>query len=307
MIGSAVFLPSGIHMSNDQNVNIRSERLKYITAVVLYGTIGLFLRHVSFPSELVAMCRGIIGSIFIFLYLRIRGPKPDTVAIKNNLSWLVLSGICLGLNWIFLFAAYIETTVAIASLCNYLAPAMVVLIAPAVLHEKLDLRKLPCVFVSLLGVALISGVLDGQKGSSKGIILGLLAAAGFVGIVLCNRQLMGISAMDKAIVQLVVSAATILPYVIIHNRGTVIGFDLSSVLITLMLGILHTGVAYCLYFSGMGTLPVQTVAVLGYLEPVVSVLCSVLLLNEPLSLWGWLGAVLVIGAAAVSEIMPEKE
>ncbi len=283
------------------------ERIKYITAVVLYGTIGLFLRNVSLPSELVAMCRGIIGSVCVSLYMHFSNRKIDLSAIGNNIVWLILSGICLGLNWIFLFAAYLETTVAVASLCNYLAPAMVVLIAPAVLKEKPDLRKLPCVAASLLGVALVSGVFEGDGGSRKGVILGLLAAACFVGIVLCNRKLRNISAMDKAVVQLAISALTILPYVLINNRITELRLDMTSILITLMLGVVHTGVAYCLYFSGIGSLPVQTVAVLGYLEPVISVLCSAFLLNEPLSLPGWIGAVLVIAAAVISEIIPEKK
>ena len=74
-----------------------------------------------------------------------------------------------------------------------------------------------------------------------------------------------------------------------------------------MLGVLHTGVAYCLYFSGMAYLPVQTVAVLGYLEPVVSVLTSALLLAEPLSFTGWIGSALVIVSAALSELPEKKE
>lgn len=286
-------------------MNLHRERLKYITAVVLYGTIGLFLRRVHLPSELVAMCRGSIGSLFICAYLMITGKGLDFPAIKHNLKWLVMSGICLGLNWIFLFAAYIKTTVAIASLCNYLAPIIIVVISPLILHEKLEIRKLPWVAVAFIGIILVSGVTGGSMGDPAGIVYGLLAALGFVGIVFCNRKLDNISSYDRSVVQLLVSALTILPYFLIHNRGVTLTFDTTSILIILMLAIIHTGVAYCLYFSGMATLPVQTVAVLGYLEPVVSVLTSVLLLNEPLSLSGWIGALMVIIAAAASEL-PSK-
>lgn len=283
------------------------ERLKYITAVVIYGTIGFFLRYVTLPSEIVAMCRGIIGSTFIMLYLKSRHSSLDLKGIRNNLFFLVLSGIFLGLNWIFLFAAYMETTVAIASLCNYLAPVMVILVAPAILHEKLDVRKLPCVFIALVGIVLVSGVIGGEGGNAKGIIMVLLAAACFVGIVLCNRKLKDISAMDRSVVQLLVSAITIFPYALIKNMGTTLEVNTVSILIILMLGIVHTGIAYCFYFSGMALLPVQTVAILGYLEPVVSVLCSAILLHEPMNALGWIGAVMVIVSAAVSEILPEKK
>ena len=281
--------------------SLAAERVKYIIAVVLYGTIGLFLRQVALPSEAVAMCRGIIGSLFILCFLLARGQRPDRAAIRRNLGLLLASGVLLGLNWIFLFAAYIRTTVAIASLCNYMAPILVIIAAPLLLREKLVRRKLPCVAAALLGIVLVSGVLSGGGGETAGVALGLAAALCFTGIVICNRKLQGISAYDRSVVQLAVSAVTILPYVLLRSRGAAITVDLRSVLIVAMLGVLHTGVAYCLYFSGMANLPVQTVAILGYLEPVVSILCSAVFLREPMSLLGWLGAGLVLAAAAVSE------
>lgn len=282
--------------------NLTIERTKYIIAVVMYGTIGMFLRYVSLPSELVAMCRGSIGSVFILLYLKSRGQGLDWEAIRANRFWLILSGISLGMNWIFLFAAYINTTVAVASLCNYMAPIIIVIIAPIILHESLNLKKIPCVIAAFAGIVLVSGVWKGELGRISGVFMGLAAAFFFVIMVICNRKIQGISAYVRVVVQLAVSALTILPYVIIHNWGKPMHVDVRSILIILMLAILHTGVAYCLYFSGMATLPVQTLAVLGYLEPVVSVLCSAFFLHEAMGIAGWIGAVLILGAAVISEI-----
>ena len=288
-------------MSHD--VNPALERTKYITAVVLYGTIGLFLRYVSLPSEIVAMCRGAIGSVFILVFQLIGSKKIDRAAIRKNLPVLIISGICLGLNWIFLFAAYIKTTVAIASLCNYMAPVIVILIAPMVLREPLNRKKLPFVATALIGIILVSGVWKGSLGDISGVWMGLAAALCFVAIVICNRKLTDIPALDRATCQLAVSSLTILPYVLIKNHGTALQWNARSVLIILMLCIVHTGFAYCLYFSGLANLPVQTVAILGYLEPVVSVLCSVLFLREAMGAAGWIGAVLILGSAILSESM----
>ena len=275
--------------------------------MVIYGTVGMFLRYVNLPSEIVAMCRGIIGSTFIFLYLKARHRSPNRAAIRRNLRWLVIGGVSLGLNWIFLFAAYIQTTVAIASLCNYMAPVIVILIAPLVLKERLDKRKMPCVNAALIGIILVSGFWNGSVGNVKGVFLGLAAALFFVVIVICNRKLQGVPALDRVIVQLAVSALTILPYVLVRNLGTAFSLDMRSVLITLLLGFVHTGIAYCLYFSGMSSLPVQTVVILGYLEPVVSVLCSALFLREHMGMAGWIGAVLILGAALISESMKPNQ
>ncbi len=283
------------------------ERIHFIIAVVLYGTIGMFLRFVDLPSEAVALYRGVIGTVFFFLFRFVRKQRPDIKAVTNNLPWLLVSGFALGFNWIFLFAAYVSTTVAIASLCNYMAPIFVIILTPLVLKEKLDKRKTLCIAAALVGIVLVSGVIGGKIGSPVGIAFGLAGACCFTGIVFCNRKLKNISAFDTALVQLAVSALTVLPYVIIKN-GERIPFptDLRSGLIVLMLGIIQTGAAYCLYFSGMATLPVQTIAILGYLEPVVSVLCSVLFLQEKLGWLGWIGAFLIIAAAAASELIPEN-
>jgi RarD protein len=283
------------------------ERFKFITAATLYGTKGMFLRFVDLPSEAVAFYRGVIGAVFILLYRFARKERPELTAIRKNLVWLLLSGMALGLNWIFLFAAYVNTTVAIASLCNYMAPILVLIAAPLLLREKLVRRKLPCVAAALLGIVLVSGVLSGGGGETAGVALGLAAALCFTGIVICNRKLRGISAYDRSVVQLAVSAVTILPYVLARNLGTPLELNTRAVLIVLLLGVVHTGFAYCLYFSGMGTLPVQTVALLGYLEPVVSVLCSVFFMGEALSVWGWIGVALILAAAVVSELMPEEK
>lgn len=284
---------------------MKKDNLKYSLAVILFGTIGMFLRYIRLPSELVVLCRGVIGSLVIWAFVRIRGNRVDRSAIRKNLKWLVISGICLGLNWVFLFAAYLHTTVAIASLFNYLAPVIVVVIAPFLYREKLGWKKILCVVAAVIGVVLLSGVLSGTAAEVNwlGILFAFLAALSFVGIIFCNKKLDGINAYDKAIVQLAVSALTVLPYVIFNNWGTPLSLDLRSVLLTLMLGLLQTGFTYCLYFDTLGRLPVHSVAVLGYLEPVVSVLCSVFILQEGMDVLGWIGAVLIIGAAAVSELI----
>jgi len=297
------FAWKGFRLMENESYNLNAERGKYIIAVALYGTVGFLLRYVQMPSEAVALCRGVFGSSFLWVYCKITGHRFDGASIRRNLKWLLLSGVFLGLNWIFLFAAYIETTVAVASLCNYMAPILVILAAPLLLKEPLNKRKLPFVLLALIGIVLISGVTRSGAGSLNGVLLGLAAALTFAGVVICNRKITGLSPMDKAVVQLLVSAVTILPYVIVHYQAGSYSFDARSIIIVLILGLVHTGFAYCLYFSGMKTLPVQTVAILGYLEPVISVLCSVFFLHEALPPEGWVGAVLILAAALISEIL----
>ncbi len=281
-----------------------ASKLKYITAVVLYGTIGMLLHFVNLPSEVVVLCRGLIGTATILIIGKAGGHRIDFRAIRKNLKILLLSGVCLGLNWIFLFAAYRTTTVAIASLLNYTAPIIVLIVLAVWNRQKPGTRELLCVLAALIGIVLVSGVLSEDPGAfnRKGIALGMAAAAGFVGVVLCNRNLHEIDSIDRSIVQLFVSAVVVFPYVLFMNHGTKLSPDLQSVILVLILGIVHTGVAYIFYFAGMAEIPVESVAILGYLEPVLSILTSALILKEKLTFTGIIGAVLILGAAIVNEL-----
>lgn len=279
-------------------------KLKYIIAVVIYGTIGYVLHFVNLPSEIVVLCRGIIGSLFIFLYLKLTNRNIDKVAIKKNLKYLILSGIALGLNWVFLFASYRVSTVAVGSLCNYMAPIILITISPIVFKEKISLKKIPCIIGAFVGVVLVSGIIETNNNvNGYGVLFGLLAAMGFVFIIIFNRKLVDISAYDKVVVQLAVSALTVLPYAIINNINKPIVLDTRSVILVIVLGVVHTGIAYCFYFGSINNIPVQTVAILGYIEPVLSVITSALFLGEPISMLGIIGAILIIISACVSEVI----
>lgn len=277
-------------------------KIQYLIALCLFGTTGLILRWTVLPSEVMVFLRGLLGSVVLLCFVCLRGRRPSIQAIYQNLGWLIFGGVSLGLNWVFLFAAYRYTTVAIASLCNYTAPIFVVLLSPFLFKEKLSFQKLLLVALAAFGIILISGVLssDGSVGLT-GILLGMGAAMGFVGIIVGNKKVSGISPIDRVIVQLFLSAATVLPYVLYQNLGHSIPWDVPSLCWMVVLILAHTAVAYSLYFGAMAVLPVSTIALWGYLEPVVSVLCSALILAEPLGISGILGSALILTAAFFSE------
>lgn len=274
--------------------------IKYLFAVILYGTIGYFLHYVNVASEFVVMCRGLIGSLFILLVMFINKDLPDLKAIRNNLFYLAISGIALGLNWVFLFSGY-KYSISISSLCNYTAPIMVVIISSIFLKEKITPKQIVCIVCSFIGILLISGIFDNNETNNMhGFIYGLLAAIGFVVLVLFNRKLKNIKPLDKTVVQLFFSFITVLPYVLI-NKSIPTSLDRDSILIIILLGILHTGVAYIFYFGSIDTLPVSKVAILGYIEPVLSIITGVVFFKEQLSVLGGIGALLILTSALISE------
>ena len=282
---------------------------KLTLSMVIFGTIGVFRRYIPLPSSLVAITRGLTGMLFLLLVMVLRKRGMNRAAVRKRLGMLCLSGAAIGVNWILLFEAYNYTSVATATLCYYLAPMFVILASPLVVGERLTAKKLICVLAALLGMVFVSGVLEAGGGSSdlKGVLLGLGAAVLYASVVLMNKQLGDVPAYDRTIVQLGSSAAVLLPYVLLTEDMGALTFTPGTIGLLLVVGIVHTGIAYALYFGSLMQLKAQTAAILSYIDPVVAVLLSALVLREHMSLLSGLGAVLVLGAAVVSELPSRRK
>lgn len=288
--------------------SVRRGAMARLTAsMVLFGTIGLFVRSIPLPSALIALVRGLVGTVFLLGLSALSGRRPDGGAIRRRLPGLLLSGTCLGFNWILLFEAYRFTTVAIATLCYYLAPIFVILLSPLLLGERLGGRRLLCVGAALAGMVLVSGAVGtGGAGDIRGILLGLAAAILYASVVMLNKGMAGVGAYDRTMVQLGVSAAVLLPYVLLTQPLGELAPTPVGLALLLVVGVVHTGLAYALYFGSMEGLSAQTAALFSYIDPVVAILLSALVLGEYMGPLQWLGAVLVLGATLVGERYPAR-
>lgn len=274
-------------------------------SMAIFGSIGIFRRYIPLPSAFLACFRGAAGSLFLFLLTRIRGIKlVNHIGIRKVL-WLIVTGAAMGFNWILLFEAYNYTSVATATLCYYMQPTIVILLSPVFFHEKLTGKKKICVVLSLIGMVLVSGILEGglpEPAEAKGILFGLGAALLYAIVVMMNKALSGIEAYEKTVIQLLSAAVVLIPYLLVSGQsfsGTLTPF---VIIMLLVVGILHTGIAYALYFGSIDGLRTQTVAIFSYLDPVVALVLSALILHEKLTVFGICGALLIISTALISEV-----
>ena len=282
--------------------------LALIVSMAIYGTIGVFRNYIGLPSGLLAMLRGFVGALFLLLVVFVSRKRLSLPAIRRNLPILAVSGGLMGVNWILLFEAYRFTTVATATLCYYMAPVIIILMSPPVLRERLTVKKGVCAAVSVFGMVLVSGVLsagDAGPGNTRGILLGLGAAVLYAAVILLNKKLRDIEAYDKTIVQLLAAAVVLVPYVLLTVDLAALSPTPLTVGMTAIVCVVHTGVAYTLYFGSMKALSAQTLALLSYIDPVVAVILSAAVLRERMTVPAVIGAVLLIGAAVVSEL-PER-
>ncbi len=285
-------------------------KLALISSMIIFATIGIFRKFIYLPSSTVAMARAVIGTLFLVALILVRGKKISFESIRNNALPLCLSGVLLGFNWILLFEAYNYTTIAVATLCYYMAPVILILISPLVFKEKLTVPKLLCAAAAVIGMALVSGIFGGTSGtatSTKGIILGLCAAVFYAAVVTCNKKLKNISAFDRTTVQLGISAIVLVPYTFLVEDFSVFVIQSSTVILLIVVGVVHTGIAYALYFGCMDKLKTQTVALYSYIDPVGAVLISTLFPNEQMGHNEILGAVLILGATLISEVVDKEK
>lgn len=282
---------------------MNASKIKLLSAMGIFGTIGIFVKYIPLSSAALACCRGVLGVLFLAAVMLLTKKKPDIAAIKKNLLVLVLSGAAIGFNWIALFESYRFTTVATATVCYYLAPLFLLLASP-LLGEKLTFKKLLCIGMALVGMIFVSGMLDGPIPTFyelKGIVLATVAAALYASVMFLNKKLSPIGAYDKTVIQLGAAAIVILPYVLFSQIGDPPILTAPQWILLVVVGIVHTGFAYTLYFGSMKNLPAETVAIFSYLDPVIAILLSALLLKEPMTVTGIIGTLLILGSALYSE------
>ncbi|UEL46664.1 DMT family transporter [Terrisporobacter hibernicus] len=287
---------------------MKKYKLGLIISMLIWGSIGMFVKYINFTSSQIALVRAIVGSIFLIIFSMISKESLSKEKIKSNLLVLICCGICLGFNWIFLFQAYHYTTISTATICYYLAPIIVMFLSPFLLKEKLNSVKVSCIVAAMIGMLCIVGIDKSSMGENNmvGILYGLSAACFYTGVVILNKFLKGISGRDSAIVQLSVSAIFLLPYVIFTEKISLVGVSSQSIILLLVLGVVHTGIAYLLYFTVIQKIESQTVAIYSYVDPISAIFMSTIILNESMSLLQIIGGILILGSTFISEVYSNK-
>ncbi|WP_099353249.1 DMT family transporter [Fredinandcohnia onubensis] len=278
----------------------------FIAVMLIFGSIGLFVKNIDLSSSEMALFRGTIGSLFLIGASFIVKQKISLKMSKRNLILLLLSGAALGFNWIFLFESYRYTTISNATLSYYFAPVFVMILAPLLLKEKWTWMKGTSIVFAFVGLLLVvnpgAETSVGTYNHPVGILNGLLAAAFYASMILINKFIKGLSDFETTIMQLSMASIVLFPYVLTTQSVNYSGLGLQSISLLLMVGIIHTGVAYLLYFSAIKKLKGQTIAVLSYIDPISAVIMAAIILNESMNLIQIVGGILILGSTFISEI-----
>jgi RarD protein len=279
-------------------------KLKIIFSMAIFGTLSIFVRNVPLSSAEIALFRAVIASVIIIIFYLVSGKRILFSDIKKDLLALFVSGAALGFNWILLFQAYKHTTVSIATLSYYFAPVIVIVACPILFKEKLTIKQIVCFTMATIGLILVIGVSGAEKSGSNliGIGFGLGAAVLYATVVLFNKFIKNVAGIDKTLIQFFAAIIVLTPYVLATTGIHICDLDKIGLLNLLILGIVHTGICYCLYFSSLNDLRGQEASILSYIDPLVAIIVSVTILGESILLMQIIGGVMILGFTLLNEI-----
>lgn len=283
----------------------KNPTLLIILSMAIFGTIAPFVRQTGLASGEVALYRAVLAALLIGVFLLVTNQKiPFKSFKKATLPLLIFSGAAMAFNWIFLFEAYKYTTISVATLSYYFAPVIVTIACPILFKEKIGAKGWICFVGSTLGIVLITGIgeLSGAKSHLIGILFGLCAAALYATVVLLNKFIREVDGIHRTFLQFVSAIIVLIPYVVLTSGINVSGMNSKGMICLVTVGVVHTGITYCMYFTSLKNLPGQKAAILSYIDPLVAVVISITVLKESITPMQILGGVLILGFTLWNEI-----
>ena len=283
-------------------------RLMMAVSMAIFGTVGLFVRQINVSSGELALYRALMAASLIFIYLLVTRQKIPFAAIRKEIPLLLLSGVAMGFNWILLFQAYKFTTISVATLSYYFAPVIVTILCPIIFRERLTKKQIICFVMSTLGLVLITGIgdLNGSSSHFTGILFGLGAATLYATVVMLNKFIKNVEGIHRTFLQFLAAIAVLIPYVALTTGVNLGGVDGLGWICLPVVGFIHTGITYCMYFTSLRDIPGQKAAILSYIDPLVAVIVSVTILGESMSFIQIIGGVMILGFTLWNELSPNK-
>ena len=284
----------------------KKSELLLIISMFVFGTIGLFIKNIPLSSGEIALYRAILAIIIIGIYLIISKAKFNFLSIKKTIPYLVISGMAMGINWVLLFESYKYTTVSIATLSYYFAPTIITIVSSILFKEKLSLKQFICFIGSTIGLILITGINTSYSNNLIGILLGVCAAIFYATVIILNKFIKNVSGVHRTFLQFISSTFILVPYVLFTSGVNILSLNNNGLVNMLIVGFIHTGITYVLYFSSIKDLSGQKIGILSYIDPFVAISVSFVFLGENMSFIQIIGGLFILGFTLLNEIKNKK-
>ena len=270
-------------------------RIKLVLVMIIWGSLGVFTRSIPLSALSLAFLRAFIALPVLFVVMKMK--KGDKVKGQLLLPYLI-SGVLLGFGWLTLFYGFKHTSISSAVMIYNMCPVYVMIFAPLVLKETISKIQIAVIFISFLGLFLIVGHNLSEGYGYMGLVLSAVSGMLYATIVLINRSIkVRVDNQTATFVQILTAMIVLLPFVLIDgNVFTVVQLDAIAVIYTILLGVLHTGVAYTMFFSVYAHMKSVEIVSYSFLEPLFGILFSVIFIGETLTFPQIIGGFLILGS-----------
>ena len=285
-----------------KNIKLNKGVVEMTIAMVLSGFIGLFVFESGQDPFTVVFFRCVLGALFLGVYCWWRGLLTKEILLSKQMLYVLVGGVALITNWIFLFSSFNYASISISTVTYHFQPFFLLLLNAILFKQKIQFGKAIWLLVAFAGLLLIIELDYEQISFSNDEFLGMLMAlaAGFLYAVatLVVKQVKNLKSELVAFVQISLGVLFLWPMVDFAH------LSISSYqwLNILALGFLNTFVMYIIMYRAFAKLDVSIISVLVFIYPVVAILVDYVFYGQNLSATQIAGIVLVLLAALMVNI-----
>ncbi|HJJ48737.1 MAG TPA: DMT family transporter [Methanocorpusculum sp.] len=277
-------------------------------SVLITGANGIIASNTSETSSHIVFLRTLIASIFMLALFLLTRHKFTFYKSPRDFIFIAASGLSMGVSWLFLYEAYLEIGVSLATLLFYIGPIIIMVLSPFLFKEKHTVQKLIGFSMVLIGVLLVNGIAVSNGAVPYGIFCGAMSAVFYSCLMIFSKKVTVMKGIENPLFQFIFSFIAVAIYVgLSGGYGFVLNVSAHDWMLLAILGIVNTGFASTLYFTSVPHVKAQTLAVISYLELLSAVIYSAIFLNENLAPLQILGAALIICGALIAELWHAKK
>ncbi len=246
--------------------------LKMVGAMVLAGSIGIFVVESGEPALTVVFYRCLIGGAALLIYCLFAKRNGFNQLTWRTLLMMSLSGVTMAANWVLFFMAYSHASISMVTTVYHVYPFVLLFASAAIFSEKISRRSIGWAICAFLGVVFVAqGKGQGAEMSLVGLGLTMAAMICYAATLLITKHLADVPASLLSLVQLLVGAIVLLP---LMGAGG-LGVDMGSWGLLLAIGVIHTGLLYVLLYDAVQSLETSRVVILSFLYPLTALIFDV--------------------------------
>ncbi|MBO6166370.1 MAG: DMT family transporter [Eubacterium sp.] len=283
-------------------------KLLIMLAGILWGCMGLFVRPFNdkgLNSWDIVFLRAMLTTVFMALILVIKDKSLFKIKMKD--IWCFLGTGLLSI--VFFNLCYFKeitiTSLSVAAILLYTAPAFVMVISAFCFKERLTKLKVLALILSFTGLIFVTGVLGGgERLTVKTLFIGLGAGLGYALYSIFGRYALerGYNSYTISFYTFLFATAATMFFASPLEVASVVTSSSGSVVLAIIFVLISTVVPYLVYTIGLKSVENGQASIIASIEPVIATLNGIIWFSEKMTIGVVIGIILVLSGIVISNI-----